>query len=103
MELDFSKLGGLVPAIVQDAGRGEVLMLGFMNEQALEGRANLGEVTFFSRSRKKLWTQGRAERSSCCGCAKCAWIATPTRCWCAWTPSGRACATKVIAVVFSGG
>ncbi len=58
MQLDFAKLGGLVPAIVQDAGSGEVLMLGFMNEQAYAETRASGEVTFFSRTRKKLWRKG---------------------------------------------
>jgi phosphoribosyl-AMP cyclohydrolase len=58
MELDFAKLGGLVPAIVQDAGTGEVLMLGFMNEQAYAETRASGEVTFFSRTRNKLWRKG---------------------------------------------
>ncbi len=58
MELDFEKEGGLIPAIVQDAGNGEILMLGFMNRQALEKTQQTGLVTFFSRSRRKLWTKG---------------------------------------------
>lgn len=58
MEIDFEKQGGLVPAIVQDDTTGEVLMLGFMNREALEKTRTTGEVTFFSRSREKLWTKG---------------------------------------------
>jgi phosphoribosyl-AMP cyclohydrolase len=58
MQLDFAKLGGLVPAVVQDAGTGEVLMLGFMNEQAYAETRASGEVTFFSRTRNKLWRKG---------------------------------------------
>jgi phosphoribosyl-AMP cyclohydrolase len=58
MQLDFAKLGGLVPAIVQDAGSGEVLMLGFMNEQAYAETRTSGAVTFFSRTRGKLWRKG---------------------------------------------
>ena len=58
MQLDFTKLGGLVPAIVQDAKTGEVLMLGFMNEEAFAETRASGDVTFFSRSRKKLWRKG---------------------------------------------
>jgi phosphoribosyl-AMP cyclohydrolase len=58
IELDFKKLGGLVPAIVQDSARGEILMLGFMNAAAWEKTVSLGYVTFFSRSRNKLWTKG---------------------------------------------
>jgi phosphoribosyl-AMP cyclohydrolase len=58
MELDFDKGGGLIPAIVQEAGNGEILMLGFMNREALEKTQRTGLVTFFSRSRRKLWTKG---------------------------------------------
>jgi phosphoribosyl-AMP cyclohydrolase len=58
MQLDFSKQGGLIPAIIQDAASGEVLMLGFMNEQAYAETAESGLVTFFSRSRGKLWCKG---------------------------------------------
>ncbi len=56
---DFSKYAdGLVPAIVQDARTGKVLMLGFMNEAALRQTQVLGKVTFFSRSKQRLWTKG---------------------------------------------
>jgi phosphoribosyl-AMP cyclohydrolase len=58
MELDFEKEGGLIPAIVQDDKNGEVLMLGFMNREAYDLTRKTGFVTFFSRSRKKLWTKG---------------------------------------------
>jgi phosphoribosyl-AMP cyclohydrolase len=58
MQLDFAKLDGLLPAIVQDAATGEVLMLGFMNEQAYRETRARGEVTFFSRTRNKLWRKG---------------------------------------------
>jgi phosphoribosyl-AMP cyclohydrolase len=58
MELDFKKLDGLVPAVIQDAGSGEVLMLGFMNAEAYTATQKSGEVTFFSRSRNKLWRKG---------------------------------------------
>jgi len=58
MELDFEKLGGLVPAVVQDERSGEVLMLGFMNQAALEETLRSGDVTFFSRSRNRLWKKG---------------------------------------------
>ena len=58
MELDFQKESGLIPAIVQDSTSGEVLMLGFMNREALEVTMRTGLVTFFSRSRQKLWTKG---------------------------------------------
>lgn len=59
MEIDFEKSSdGLVPAIVQDAGTGKVLMLGYMNRESLEKTNEIGKVTFFSRSRQKLWTKG---------------------------------------------
>lgn len=58
MELDFEKENGLIPAIVQDDKNGEVLMLGFMNREALAKTQETGYVTFYSRSRKKLWTKG---------------------------------------------
>lgn len=57
-EIDFDKMQGLLPAIVQDAGSGEVLMLGFMNREALERTLRAGYVTFFSRTRNQLWTKG---------------------------------------------
>jgi phosphoribosyl-AMP cyclohydrolase len=58
VELDFKKENGLIPAIVQDDASGEILMLGFMNAEALEITQKTGFVTFYSRSRKKLWTKG---------------------------------------------
>jgi phosphoribosyl-AMP cyclohydrolase len=56
--MDFSKLDGLVPAVVQDAGNGEVLMVGFMNAEAWEITRRTGCVTFYSRTRRALWTKG---------------------------------------------
>ncbi len=58
MEIDFEKMGGLVPAIIQDNVTGKVLMLGFMNEEAYDKTVSTGKVTFFSRTRQKLWTKG---------------------------------------------
>ncbi len=58
MVIDFEKGGGLVPAIVQDAVTGKVLMLGYMNKEAYELTLEKGLVTFFSRSRGELWTKG---------------------------------------------
>jgi phosphoribosyl-AMP cyclohydrolase len=58
MDLDFTKLGGLLPAIIQDAESSQVLMLGFMNAEAYAATRASGEVTFFSRSRNKLWRKG---------------------------------------------
>jgi phosphoribosyl-ATP pyrophosphohydrolase/phosphoribosyl-AMP cyclohydrolase len=59
-ELDWSKQDGLLPAIVQDAGNGRVLMLGFMDREALQRTQSSGRVTFFSRSRQRLWTKGES-------------------------------------------
>ena len=56
--MDYSKLDGLIPAVVQDAESSEVLMVGFMNEQALAETRRSGFATFFSRSRGALWTKG---------------------------------------------
>jgi phosphoribosyl-AMP cyclohydrolase len=56
--VDFSKLDGLVPAVVQDDETNEVLMVGFMNEAALAHTRATGFVTFFSRTRQALWTKG---------------------------------------------
>jgi phosphoribosyl-AMP cyclohydrolase len=61
MDLDFAKQDGLVPVVVQDAAGGEVLMLGYMNPEALEATLQAGEVVFYSRSRRRLWRKG--ERS----------------------------------------
>ena len=59
-ELDFEKMGGLIPAVVQDQANGEVLMVGFMNRAALERTLSGGYVTFFSRTRNELWTKGES-------------------------------------------
>ena len=56
--MDFTKLGGLIPAVVQDAATRDVLMVGFMNEEALARTRETGYATFFSRSRNTLWTKG---------------------------------------------
>ena len=57
-QLDFDKMGGLVPAIVQDCETQKVLMLGFMNEEAVCKTIETGKVTFFSRTKNRLWTKG---------------------------------------------
>lgn len=57
-ELNFDKLNGLIPAIIQDAQTDKVLMLGFMNKEAVEKTKQIGKVTFFSRSKGRLWTKG---------------------------------------------
>jgi phosphoribosyl-ATP pyrophosphohydrolase/phosphoribosyl-AMP cyclohydrolase len=58
--IDFQKMQGLVPAIVQDASSNEVLMLGFMNEEAFANTLRSRYVTFFSRTRNQLWTKGES-------------------------------------------
>ena len=58
MKLDFEKMGGLIPAIVQDNNTNKVLMLGFMNEEAYEETKETGKVTFFSRTKNRLWMKG---------------------------------------------
>jgi phosphoribosyl-AMP cyclohydrolase len=59
-QIDFAKMQGLVPAIVQDDVTDEVLMLGFMNAAAFEKTTSGGYVTFFSRTRNELWTKGES-------------------------------------------
>lgn len=56
--LDFDKMNGLVPAIIQDAATAKVLMLGFMNKEAYDKTVETGKVTFFSRTKNRLWTKG---------------------------------------------
>ncbi len=58
--INFIKVGGLVPTVVQDAFSKEVLMLGYMNEEAVEKTVKSGKVTFFSRTRQRLWTKGES-------------------------------------------
>lgn len=58
MKLDFEKTGGLIPAIIQDNETSKVLMLGYMNEEALAKTQESGKVTFFSRTKQRLWTKG---------------------------------------------
>ncbi len=58
MEIDFDKMEGLAPAVIQDAATRELLMVGFMNREALEKTLRTGFVTFYSRTRQKLWTKG---------------------------------------------
>ena len=58
MELNFEKMGGILPAVIQDAHSKEVLMLGFMNPEAYEKTRKEGKVCFYSRTRERLWTKG---------------------------------------------
>ena len=62
MELDFEKMNGLIPAIIQDNYTQKVLMLGFMNKEAYEKTMETGKVTFFSRTKNRLWTKRRRKR-----------------------------------------
>jgi len=57
-KLDFARMGGLVPAVVQDAASGEVLMVGYMNQQAFDLTRATGHMHFFSRSRNRIWMKG---------------------------------------------
>ena len=59
-QIDFTKNDGLVPAIIQDAQTGKVLMLGYMNEASIEQTLTTEKVTFFSRSKQRLWTKGES-------------------------------------------
>lgn len=58
MKLDFNKMNGLIPAIIQDYKTNKVLMLGFMNNEAYQKTLDSGKITFFSRTKNKLWTKG---------------------------------------------
>jgi phosphoribosyl-ATP pyrophosphohydrolase/phosphoribosyl-AMP cyclohydrolase len=58
MEIDFDKLNGLAPAVIQDASTEELLMVGFMNREAWDATLRSGFVTFYSRARQTLWTKG---------------------------------------------
>jgi phosphoribosyl-AMP cyclohydrolase len=60
MDLDFSKLDGLVTAVIQDHASGRVLMVGFMNEEAFRKTVETGFAVFYSRSRRKLWLKGES-------------------------------------------
>ncbi len=58
MQLDFDKMGGLIPAVIQDVYTNKVLMLGYMSPESLRQTKETGQVTFFSRSKNRLWTKG---------------------------------------------
>ena len=62
-EIDFEKQGGLIPAVVQDVQTSKVLMVGFMNKEALEKTVAEGKVTFFSRTKNRLWTKGETSNN----------------------------------------
>lgn len=63
LDFNFNKQGGLIPAIIQDAKTDKVLMLGYMNQEALEKTEKEGIVTFFSRSKQRLWTKGETSNN----------------------------------------
>ena len=79
VKLDFAKMDGLLPAIVQDAASGEVLMVGFLNETSYAKTLETGFVTFWSRTRQKLWMKGETAET---GCAWCPPLPTATRIRC---------------------
>ncbi|MBW1710037.1 MAG: phosphoribosyl-AMP cyclohydrolase [Deltaproteobacteria bacterium] len=58
MDPDFEKVGGLIPAITQDASTGEILMMAYMNEESLQKTIETGEIHYWSRSRQELWHKG---------------------------------------------
>ena len=60
MQLNFDKAGGLLPAVIQESGTGKVLMVGYMNDKALEETLRTGYATFYSRSRNRLWVKGES-------------------------------------------
>lgn len=62
-EVDFKKSGGLVPAIIQDVSTNKILMLGYMNKESLQKTLKTNKVTFYSRSRKSLWTKGETSNN----------------------------------------
>ena len=80
--IDFSKLDGLVPGIVQDAVTGQVLMVGFLNEESYRKTLDSGFVTFWSRTRRKLWMKPAATGFAS---RKRPRIATMTRCYFVWS------------------
>ena len=81
MKLDFEKMGGLIPAIVQDYNTNKVLMLGFMNEEAYEETKTTGKVTFFSRTKNRIWMKGETSGNTLQVVArKCRKVLTPLPC-----------------------
>lgn len=60
MQLDYGKLDGLIPAVIQDHSTGRVLMVGFMNQESFQKTVQTGFATFYSRSRNKLWLKGES-------------------------------------------
>ena len=70
MEIDFDKMQGLAPAVIQDATTQELLMVGFMNHEALEATLRTGFATFYSRTRQTLWTKGETSGMNLRACLK---------------------------------
>ncbi len=99
MDLDFEKENGLIPAIIQEAVTRDVLMLGFMNREALETTFETGFVTFYSRSRKNCGPREKLAASDWCY-ANCVWTATSTLSWFSLSWRARSCATKATVAVF---
>ena len=62
-QLDWQKVDGLMPAVIQDSRSGAVLMLGYMNKEALATTFELGKVTFYSRTKQRLWTKGETSEN----------------------------------------
>ncbi|RMX18753.1 bifunctional phosphoribosyl-AMP cyclohydrolase/phosphoribosyl-ATP diphosphatase HisIE [Legionella jordanis] len=65
-QLDWQKMGGLIPAIIQDASNGRVLMLGYMNQEALDRSLETKQLTFYSRSKQRLWQKGETSGNTMC-------------------------------------
>ena len=80
--MDFTKFDGLIPAVIQDDVSNEVLMVGFMNQEALDRTVATGFATFFSRTRGKAVDEGRDVRATACASSGSSSIATRTRCSC---------------------
>lgn len=88
MDLNFEKMNGLIPAIIQDNSTSKVLMLGFMNEEAYRKTVETGKVTFFSRTKNRLWTKGEErEFPECCFYKRRLWQGYPAD----QSKSGRSC------------
>ena len=79
-QVDWDKCGGLLPAIAQDEVSGTVLMLGFMNHEALLETGRRGRVVFYSRTRQCLWEKAR-RRAIFLSCGPCNWTVTMIRCY----------------------
>ena len=90
--VDFAKAEGLVPVVIQDDDNGDVLMLGYMNEESLHLTVETGQVWFWRRSRRALWHKGPPPATTSTSAASSS-IATTTRCSSASGPSAPVCHT----------